>query len=348
MRLIDLYDYCFLITKRNSKDTQKKIEEKKANKETNKEMKWKELGMSYQYRDSNYERLQTNLASTIGLLTYSKTACKLISEEVWGKELLKEITSDRERIETIKERKAKETDSLIIDSAALNLLFIIFFSYNTLYMSSQNSTRFGYTSLLNDFKQILIMGPNGEIVKNESIEESIDSIVSDYCLYRILKSTSKKLDICRSDKGTGFVHIMKYMESSLKYFYKEFMGYGQLITTSELETQLDVLEEYNSRKSLESSIKGYSELNEIMHSLKDSDILLIEDVINELFSFQPSNAYIKKVEEESNDMELFSELDYNINDKLDTHMTPFKRMWSMADIRSEEGNKIMEINKKFP
>lgn len=340
MKLIDLYDYCFLITKKNSKETQEKIEKIKANEKTNKEMKWTELGLSYQYRVSNYQRLQTNLASTIGLLTYSKTACKLISEEEWGKELLKEVTSNREYIETIKKSKAKDTDNLTIDLAALNFLFIIFFSYNTLYMSSQNSTKFGYTSLLNDFKQILIMGPNGEMVKDESIEESIDSIVSDYCLYRILKSTLKELDICRRDKEKGFVHIMKYMEESLKYFYEEFMAYGKLISRDDIETQLKVLKE--------NSMKGYPELNEIMHSLKDSDISLMKDVIDELFSFQPSDAYIKEVEKESMDMGLFSEPSYNKKDRLNIHMYPFKQMLSMVGNGSTEGKKVKAINKRFP
>lgn len=327
MKIIDLYSCSFFISEKNSEYTMTQLDGEKG----------KGLALAYEHTTYKYVQLQRALATTIELLSYSSTARELISTERWGMDILQELSSDENYISVIKKEKAKHIHEWDVESITLQFLLVIFFSYNTLYTWDQDNTKYNYTCLLKDFKKILITEHTGKISKNESIDQETDNLISDFCLYRILKGT---VNVLESHKDKELLDVMEYIEAALKYFHEYFMSWGDIISSLEIETQFDILRIGNFSGDIKKNTKRYLDLNEKMKQLSEHDVLLIKHVVEELFSFEPTNNFEKKIQVESEQLGTSSEERLNV----DTKPLDFMKY----TIKGSDKDMVLKIINQFP
>lgn len=230
--------------------------------------------------------------------------------------------------------KAKQTHDLYIESRPLKFLFLIFFSYNTLYtwerekilLKKDKENSYNYTRLLKDFKKILITKSADKVTKTEIIEQDTNDLISDFCFYSILKSTIDVLESIKDEsiedisnglepnEDENLLELIEYMGDSLKYFHQDFMGWGEIVFSDDLETQFHTLR-INNYDEGKKRYRDYLNLNLEMNKLSKEDIKLIDNVIEELFSFQLDDNLEESLRKESKKLDTSFEQRKNVDIK---------------------------------
>lgn len=291
MKIIEIYEFVFVIPKRNPAYVQEKLEKNKRNFRAG-----KALCLASEYTYQKHGQLREILASTLELLSYSDTARTLLQQEKWYAE--HKLGRGNRITDAIINMPAKMTHEFDVSSKPLNFLMLMFLSYNALYTRSAKNSKYNYTSMIVDFRKIMELNEAGQMVKETTVEQTVDQMVADYCLQCIFLSTVNKIrEIVKQNIG-DFKDVVKFMEECLHFYHEDFLGSTLLVASGDTETDLDVINDVTSSDSGTTAIR-YREFNSLLKVLQDDeDLKIMDKVIDELFTLTPGETFRNKTEHE--------------------------------------------------
>lgn len=340
MEMIGIYDFVFFIPKRNPAYVKENLLA-----EGSKFQEGKALCLASEYTMYKHAQLRDVLGTTLELLLYSDTAKALIEHEEWSIEVVdfpSNIIKD-----TIVHMSAKDTHQFNVSSRSLHFLLLVFLSYNALYTRSAKNSKYNYASPLADFKRIMGFNEAGQNVKESSIDQSVDEMIVDYCLYCILKSTINTIRDIKQHSNKFFKDLVEYTEECLR-FYHESIIFPTLLVKSE-DTKMD-LETICDTNTAIGGVTGtrYRAFKSLLEELSEEDFDTMETVVDELFKLKPGESLKNKVEQDMRIVAAISQEAYQeaVGRKIADETDPTLVMFQQVD--NSERKLIEEIQKKFP
>jgi hypothetical protein len=340
MEMIGIYDFVFFIPKRNPAYVKENLLA-----EGSKFQEGKALCLASEYTLSKHAQLRDVLGTTLELLLYSDTAKALIEHEDWSIEFV-DFSSNKIK-DTIVHMSAKDTHQFNVSSRPLHFLLLVFLSYNALYTRSAKNSKYNYASPLADFKRIMGFNEAGQNVKESTIDQSVDEMIAEYCLYCTFKGTINKIRKIKELGNMSFKDLMEYIEEGLRFYHERIIFSTVLVKSEDTETDLDII--YNSNISNGGvRQRRHRAFKSLLEELADEDLDIMEAVVDELFKLKPGESLKNKAEQDMKIVAARSQEAYQeaVERKIADETDPTLVMFQQVD--KSERKLIEEIHKKFP